>query len=85
MYLELLEHFVFAGKQEAVDATLMALEVIAEPLKSMAQLLVEVCAYAGNHLFCVEIFTIIIFFSKCGKNNLFWKVKSYYSVKDSRL
>jgi hypothetical protein len=49
----------------------MALEVIAEPLKSMAQLLVEVCAYAGNHLFCVEIFTIIIFFSRCGKNNFF--------------
>lgn len=26
----------------------MALEVIAEPLKSMAMLLVEVCAYAGT-------------------------------------
>ena len=62
MYLKLPEHFIFTGKQEAVDATLMALEVIAEPLKSMAQLLVEVCAYAGNNLFCVEIFTIIIFF-----------------------
>lgn len=28
----------------------MALEVIAEPLKSMAMLLVEVCAYAGIFL-----------------------------------
>ena len=38
----------FVGKQDAVDATLMALEVIGEPLKSMASMLVDVCAYAGQ-------------------------------------
>lgn len=38
----------FTGKQDAVDATLMALEVISEPLKSMATMLVDVCAYAGT-------------------------------------
>lgn len=37
-----------AGKQEAVEATLMALEVVSEPLKSMATILVDVCAYAGQ-------------------------------------
>ena len=37
-----------AGRQEAVDATLAALEVVGEPLKSMAYLLVDVCAYAGT-------------------------------------
>ncbi|CAC5368757.1 PSMD2 [Mytilus coruscus] len=47
-YLALGLALAYLGKQEAVDATLMALEVIAEPLKSMAMLLVEVCAYAGN-------------------------------------
>ena len=47
-YLALGLALAYLGKQEAVDATLMALEVIAEPLKSMAQLLVEVCAYAGT-------------------------------------
>ena len=39
---------VFPGKQEAVEATLVALEVVAEPLKSMATILVDVCAYAGE-------------------------------------
>ena len=38
----------FVGKQESVDATLAALEVVGEPLKSMAYMLVDVCAYAGN-------------------------------------
>ncbi|CAG2224105.1 PSMD2 [Mytilus edulis] len=47
-YLALGLALAYLGKQEAVDATLMALEVIAEPLKSMAMLLVEVCAYAGT-------------------------------------
>ena len=37
----------FVGKQESVDATLAALEVVGEPLKSMAYMLVDVCAYAG--------------------------------------
>ena len=36
------------GKQDAVEATLMTLEVIAEPLKSMATMLVDVAAYAGT-------------------------------------
>nr|MBE5726988.1 regulatory particle non-ATPase 1 [Cucujiformia] len=36
------------GKQEAVEAILAALEVIPEPFKSMAQTMVEVCAYAGT-------------------------------------
>jgi len=39
---------MFTGKQEAVDATLAALEVVGEPLKSMAYMLVDVCAYAGE-------------------------------------
>ncbi|KAK3103587.1 hypothetical protein FSP39_020371 [Pinctada imbricata] len=38
----------YLGKQDAVDATLMALEVIGEPLKSMARMMVDVCAYAGT-------------------------------------
>lgn len=49
-----------AGKQESVDATLAALEVVGEPLKSMAYMLVDVCAYAGGcfTVTCVFIFTI---------------------------
>ena len=31
-----------------MDATLAALEVVGEPLKSMAYMLVDVCAYAGK-------------------------------------
>ncbi|XP_052227644.1 26S proteasome non-ATPase regulatory subunit 2-like [Dreissena polymorpha] len=38
----------YLGRQEAVDATLAALEVVSEPLKSMAYMLVDVCAYAGT-------------------------------------
>lgn len=38
----------YLGKQESVDATLAALEVVGEPLKSMAYMLVDVCAYAGT-------------------------------------
>ena len=33
-----------------MEATLVALEVVAEPLKSMATILVDVCAYAGEFL-----------------------------------
>ncbi|KAJ8299161.1 hypothetical protein KUTeg_023221 [Tegillarca granosa] len=40
--------YLALGKQDAVDATLVALEVISEPLKSMACTLVDVCAYAGT-------------------------------------
>lgn len=39
---------IFTGKQDAVDATLEALNVISEPLKSMARMMVDVCAYAGT-------------------------------------
>ncbi len=37
-----------AGRQEAAEAIIAALEVIPEPFKSMATTLVEVCAYAGT-------------------------------------
>ena len=43
------------GKQEAVEATLVALEVVAEPLKSMATILVDVCAYAGEFFASVSL------------------------------
>nr|XP_002120594.2 26S proteasome non-ATPase regulatory subunit 2-like isoform X1 [Ciona intestinalis] len=39
---------VYLGKQEAVDTILMALQVVPEPLKGFASVLVEVCAYAGT-------------------------------------
>uniref|UniRef100_H2YBG1 26S proteasome non-ATPase regulatory subunit 2 n=1 Tax=Ciona savignyi TaxID=51511 RepID=H2YBG1_CIOSA len=39
---------VYLGKQEAVDTILMALQVVPEPLKGFASILVEVCAYAGT-------------------------------------
>ena len=48
----------FVGKQESVDATLAALEVVGEPLKSMAYMLVDVCAYAGN-IFMSTILLVI--------------------------
>ncbi|XP_071957164.1 26S proteasome non-ATPase regulatory subunit 2-like [Antedon mediterranea] len=38
----------YLGKQESVDATLAALDVIPEPFKQFAKILVEVCAYAGT-------------------------------------
>ncbi|KAL4225519.1 26S proteasome non-ATPase regulatory subunit 2 [Mactra antiquata] len=47
-YLALGLALTYLGKQEAVDATLAALEVVGEPLKSMAYMLVDVCAYAGT-------------------------------------
>lgn len=37
-----------AGKQEAEEAILAALEVVPEPLKGFARILVDVCAYAGR-------------------------------------
>lgn len=36
------------GRQEAVEAIIVALEVIPEPFKSMAVTMVEICAYAGT-------------------------------------
>ncbi|PVD33955.1 hypothetical protein C0Q70_05217 [Pomacea canaliculata] len=47
-YLALGLALTYLGKQDAVEATLVALEVVAEPLKSMATILVDVCAYAGT-------------------------------------
>ncbi|GFN96227.1 26S proteasome non-ATPase regulatory subunit 2 [Plakobranchus ocellatus] len=47
-YLALGLALAYLGKQDAVEATLMTLEVIAEPLKSMATMLVDVAAYAGT-------------------------------------
>lgn len=43
--------FLILGKQEAVEATLAALEAVVEPLKSMTQMLVDICAYAGMCFF----------------------------------
>ncbi|RUS76686.1 hypothetical protein EGW08_015541 [Elysia chlorotica] len=47
-YLALGLALAYLGKQDAVKATLMTLEVIAEPLRSMATMLVDVAAYAGT-------------------------------------
>ena len=38
----------YLGKQDMVETTLAALEVIPEPYKSMASTLAEICAYAGK-------------------------------------
>jgi len=47
-YLALGLALAFMGKQDAAEATLMALEVVSEPLKSQAKMLVDVAAYAGT-------------------------------------
>lgn len=47
-YLSLGLALTYLGKQEAVEATLAALEAVVEPLKSMTQMLVDICAYAGT-------------------------------------
>nr|CAB3265241.1 26S proteasome non-ATPase regulatory subunit 2-like [Phallusia mammillata] len=47
-YIALALALVYLGKQEAVDTILMALQVVPEPLKGFASVLVEVCAYAGT-------------------------------------
>jgi len=39
---------VYLGRQESVETVLMALQVVPEPLKGFASVLVEVCAYAGT-------------------------------------
>jgi 26S proteasome regulatory subunit N1 len=36
------------GKGEAIEAILAALEVVSEPLRSFASILVDVCAFAGS-------------------------------------
>ena len=38
----------FSGKQEDVDTILEALKVMAEPFRSMATTIVDICAYAGT-------------------------------------
>lgn len=55
--------FLILGKQEAVEATLAALEAVVEPLKSMTQMLVDICAYAGMCFFFFCFFFIITFSS----------------------
>ncbi|GAB1598561.1 26S proteasome non-ATPase regulatory subunit 2-like [Argonauta hians] len=47
-YLSLGLALTYLGKQEAVEATIAALEAVVEPLKSMTQMLVNICAYAGT-------------------------------------
>ena len=39
--------YITSGKQDSVEAITATLEVLPEPFKSMATILVEVCAYAG--------------------------------------
>uniref|UniRef100_A0A182VWP2 26S proteasome non-ATPase regulatory subunit 2 n=1 Tax=Anopheles minimus TaxID=112268 RepID=A0A182VWP2_9DIPT len=39
---------VYLGRQEAVEAVTAALEIVAEPFRSMATTMVEICAYAGT-------------------------------------
>lgn len=39
-----------AGKGEAIEAILAALEVVSEPFRSFANTLVDICAYAGESL-----------------------------------
>ena len=40
---------IHVGKQESAEAVLAALQVVPEPLKSMANVLVDICAYAGMY------------------------------------
>ena len=47
-YLALGLGLCYLGKQEQVETILAALEVCPEPLRSFANILVEVCAYAGT-------------------------------------
>nr|XP_039267177.1 26S proteasome non-ATPase regulatory subunit 2-like [Styela clava] len=47
-YIALALGLAVLGKQEAVEAILAALEVVPEPLKGFARILVDVCAYAGT-------------------------------------
>ena len=37
-----------AGKGEAIETTLAALQVVPEPFRSFANTLVDICAYAGQ-------------------------------------
>lgn len=43
---------VFSGRQDSIEAILAALDVLPEPMKSVANVLVDVCAYAG---WCVHL------------------------------
>lgn len=39
---------LYLGRQEAAEAVMATLEVIADPFRTMAQTMVEICAYAGT-------------------------------------
>lgn len=41
-------HSRCAGKGEAIETTLAALQVVPEPFRSFANTLVDICAYAGQ-------------------------------------
>ncbi|XP_033638428.1 26S proteasome non-ATPase regulatory subunit 2-like [Asterias rubens] len=47
-YLALGLGLTYLGKQEAVEATLATLDVLPEPFKQFAKILVDICAYAGT-------------------------------------
>ncbi|XP_022096378.1 26S proteasome non-ATPase regulatory subunit 2-like [Acanthaster planci] len=47
-YLALGLGLTYLGKQEAVEATLATLDVLPEPFKLFAKILVDICAYAGT-------------------------------------
>ncbi len=39
---------VILGKQESVEAVLVAIQAVPEPFSSFASVLLQICAYAGN-------------------------------------
>ena len=39
---------LYLGRQEAAEAVMVTLEVLGEPMNSMASTMVEICAYAGT-------------------------------------
>ena len=58
-----------AGKQEAMEATLVALEVVGEPLMSFSRTLLQICAYAGIDVFCLLDSRVVLFLT-CMANGL---------------
>ncbi|CAH1786305.1 unnamed protein product [Owenia fusiformis] len=47
-YLALGLGLTYLGKQDSAEVILASLEVVPEPMKSMANILVDICAYAGT-------------------------------------
>ncbi|XP_069695759.1 26S proteasome non-ATPase regulatory subunit 2-like isoform X1 [Periplaneta americana] len=47
-FLPLALGLCYLGKKEAIETTSVALEVLADPFKSMAQTMLQICAYAGT-------------------------------------